>query len=101
METIPETAICVRQQPAAIAEVLSNKVSPYLANMLSALPSLWSEPEAADGTKFQRKRITVEFFYEPSEENRWGDFVTWKITETEVRGKTVTKTTQHFPNIHT
>lgn len=48
--------------------------------------------------RFHRKRITVEFFYEPDAGNPWGDFVTWNITETEVHGKTVTITKSHFPD---
>lgn len=100
MEATPPTAICVRQPSANIAEEIGAKISPFLAEKLAAMPALMGEPEAADGTRFRRKRIAVEFFYEPSPEDRWGDFAQWNITETEIREKTVTITRQHFPNVH-
>lgn len=100
MEAAPPTAICVRQSVANIVEEIGSKISPLLAEKLAAMSGLMSQPEAADGTRFQRKRIVVEFFYEPSPKDRWGDFAQWNITETEIHEKTVTITKQHFPNAH-
>ena len=96
-EPHPASALCVRQLPLSIADAIGRSIAPILAEKLAALPLLAStKPE--DGTRFERKRITVEFFYERTNENPWGDFATWNITETEVHSKTVVTTKSHFPD---
>jgi hypothetical protein len=95
-ELHPASALCVRQTPLLIADAIGRSIAPILAEKLAALPLLASA-KSEDGTRFERKRITVEFFYERTNENPWGDFAIWNIIETEVHGKTVTTTKHHFP----
>jgi hypothetical protein len=96
MATQPLHSVCVRTGPASIAEVISKEIAPILAEKLDALRL--RDGSIASNSPMLRKRISLEFYYERTNDNPWGDFAKWNIIETEVRSKITTDVKRLFPD---
>jgi hypothetical protein len=96
MATQPLHAVCVRRDSASISDVISKEIVPLLAEKLRSLAS--SPQSASSDMRTIRQRVALEFYYEKTNDDPWGDHAKWNIVETDIQSKTAVITKHHFPH---
>jgi len=89
-----QNAVCVRTSEAGIASSIANVIAPVLAAKLVA--AAVETENTSGGVRVVRKRIALEFYYEKTIDNPWGDFAKWNIHETTVRQRITEERESYF-----